>query len=101
VTAGTPKAVIDTLKAAAEKVIKSKELGTTIEKTGGGVKYIAPAEFRSTIERDKCRPGDRQEGGAAASGQVKERLASYPRSSQKKSVAFPSSCPRKRACRGK
>jgi tripartite-type tricarboxylate transporter receptor subunit TctC len=53
VTAGTPKAVIDTLTAAAKKMIKSKGFGARIEKTGGGVKYIAPAEFRSTIERDK------------------------------------------------
>jgi len=53
VTAGTPKPVIDTLTAAAEKVIKSKEFGTRIEKTGGVVQYVAPAEFRTMIERDK------------------------------------------------
>jgi tripartite-type tricarboxylate transporter receptor subunit TctC len=53
VTAGTPKPVLDTLTAAAEKVIKSKEFGARIEKTGGVVKYVAPAEFRSMIERDK------------------------------------------------
>jgi len=53
VTAGTPKPVIDTLTAAAEKVIKSKDFGARIEKTGGVVKYISPAEFRSIIERDK------------------------------------------------
>jgi len=53
VTAGTPKPVIDTLTSAAEKVIKSKEFGARIEKTGGVVKYISPAEFRSIIERDK------------------------------------------------
>ena len=53
VTAGTPKPVIDTLTSAAEKVIKSKEFGARIEKTGGVVQYIAPAEFRSMIERDK------------------------------------------------
>ena len=53
VTAGTPKAVIDTLTAAAEKVIRSKEFGARIEKTGGIVKYISPTEFRSMIERDK------------------------------------------------
>jgi tripartite-type tricarboxylate transporter receptor subunit TctC len=53
VTAGTPKPIIDTLTSAAEKVIKSKEFGTRIEKTGGMVKYISPAEFRSLIERDK------------------------------------------------
>ncbi len=53
VTAGTPKPVIDTLTAAAEKVIRSKEFGARIEKTGGGVQYIAPAEFRSMIERDR------------------------------------------------
>ena len=53
VTAGTPKPVIDTLTAAAEKVIKSKEFGARIEKTGGIVQYITPADFRSMIERDK------------------------------------------------
>jgi tripartite-type tricarboxylate transporter receptor subunit TctC len=53
VTAGTPKPVIDTLTAAAEKVIKSKEFGARIEKTGGVVQYITPADFRSMIERDK------------------------------------------------
>jgi tripartite-type tricarboxylate transporter receptor subunit TctC len=53
VTAGTPKPVIDTLTSAAEKVIKAKEFGARIEKTGGVVKYISPAEFRSMIERDK------------------------------------------------
>ena len=53
VAAGTPKPVIDTLTSAAEKAIKSKEFGARIEKTGGVVKYIPPAEFRSIIERDK------------------------------------------------
>ena len=53
VTAGTPRPVIDTLTAAAEKVIKSKEFGARIEKTGGVVQYIPPSEFRSMIERDK------------------------------------------------
>jgi tripartite-type tricarboxylate transporter receptor subunit TctC len=53
VTAGTPKPIIDTLTAAAEKVIKSKEFGARIEKTGGVVQYIPPSEFRSMIERDK------------------------------------------------
>jgi tripartite-type tricarboxylate transporter receptor subunit TctC len=53
VTAGTPKPVIDTLTAAAEKVIKSKEFVARIEKTGGVVQYIAPNDFRSMIERDK------------------------------------------------
>ena len=53
VTTGTPKPVIDTLTAAAEKVIKSKEFSARIEKTGGVVQYITPADFRSMIERDK------------------------------------------------
>jgi tripartite-type tricarboxylate transporter receptor subunit TctC len=53
VTAGTPKPVIDTLTAAAEKVIQSKEFAARIEKTGGVVQYIAPADFRSMIDRDK------------------------------------------------
>jgi tripartite-type tricarboxylate transporter receptor subunit TctC len=53
VTAGTPKPVVDTLTAAAEKVIRSKDFSARIEKTGGVVKYVAPAEFRSMIERDK------------------------------------------------
>jgi hypothetical protein len=39
--------------AAAEKVIKSKEFGSRIEKTSGVVPYITPVEFRSMIERDK------------------------------------------------
>jgi tripartite-type tricarboxylate transporter receptor subunit TctC len=53
VTAGTPKPVIDTLTAAAEKVIKSKEFGARIEKTGGVVQYVSPSDFRAMIDRDK------------------------------------------------
>jgi tripartite-type tricarboxylate transporter receptor subunit TctC len=53
VAAGTPKPIIDTLVAAAEKVIKSKQFGARIEKTGGVVQYLPPAEFQSLIERDK------------------------------------------------
>lgn len=53
IAAGTPQPVIDTLTAAAEKVIKSKDFGARIEKTGGVVKYVSPAEFRSIIDRDK------------------------------------------------
>jgi tripartite-type tricarboxylate transporter receptor subunit TctC len=53
VTAGTPKPVIDTLTAAAEKVIKSKDFSARIEKTGGVVQYIAPAEFRKMIDKDR------------------------------------------------
>jgi tripartite-type tricarboxylate transporter receptor subunit TctC len=34
-------------------VIKSKEFGSRIEKTGGLIQYITPAAFRSMIERDK------------------------------------------------
>jgi tripartite-type tricarboxylate transporter receptor subunit TctC len=53
VTAGTPKPAIDTLTAAAEKVVKSKEFAARIEKTGGVVRYVSPSEFRSMMERDK------------------------------------------------
>ena len=53
VTAGTPKPIVDTLTAAAEKAIKSKEFGARIEKTGGVVQYIPPSEFRSMIEKEK------------------------------------------------
>jgi tripartite-type tricarboxylate transporter receptor subunit TctC len=53
VIAGTPKPVIDTLASAAEKAIKSKEFAARIEKTGGIVQYIAPADFRAVIEKDK------------------------------------------------
>ncbi len=53
VAAGTPKPILDTLVAAAEKVLKSKEFGARIEKTGGVVQYIPPSEFQSMIERDK------------------------------------------------
>lgn len=53
VVAGTPKPVIDTLTVAAEKVVKSKEFGARIEKTGGIVQFIPPAEFQAMIARDK------------------------------------------------
>jgi tripartite-type tricarboxylate transporter receptor subunit TctC len=53
VTAGTPKPVVDTLVAAAEKVIKSKDFTARIEKTGGVVQYVSPSEFQSMIEKDK------------------------------------------------
>jgi tripartite-type tricarboxylate transporter receptor subunit TctC len=53
VAAGTPKPIVDILVAAAEKVIKSKEFSARIEKTGGIVQYVPPAEFQSMIERDK------------------------------------------------
>jgi tripartite-type tricarboxylate transporter receptor subunit TctC len=53
VTAGTPKPIIDSLTTAAEKVIKSKEFSARIEKTGGVVQYIGPAEFRKMIAKDK------------------------------------------------
>ena len=43
VTAGTPKQVIDTLTAAAARVVKSREFGFRIEKTGGVVQYVTPA----------------------------------------------------------
>jgi len=53
VVAGTPKPVIDALVAAAEKVIKSKDFGARIEKTGGVVQYVSPSEFQSMIDKDK------------------------------------------------
>lgn len=53
VAAGTPKPVIDTLVAAAAKVIKSNDFIARIEKTGGVVQYVPPAEFQAMIERDK------------------------------------------------
>jgi tripartite-type tricarboxylate transporter receptor subunit TctC len=53
VAAGTPKPIIDTLVAAAEKVIKSKDFGARIEKTGGTVQYVSPSEFQSMIEKEK------------------------------------------------
>ena len=53
VAAGTPKPVIDTLVAAAERVIKSNDFIARIEKTGGVVQYVPPAEFQAMIERDK------------------------------------------------
>ncbi|MBI2087935.1 MAG: tripartite tricarboxylate transporter substrate binding protein [Deltaproteobacteria bacterium] len=53
VAAGTPKPVIDTLVAAAAKVIQSNDFIARIEKTGGVVQYVPPAEFQAMIERDK------------------------------------------------
>jgi len=49
VTAGTPKPVIDTLTAAAEKVIKSKDFGARIEKTSSATKT---PPWRSRKKRD-------------------------------------------------
>lgn len=53
VAAGTPKPAVEALVAAAEKAIRSKDFGARIEKTGGIVAYIPPAEFQSIIERNK------------------------------------------------
>jgi tripartite-type tricarboxylate transporter receptor subunit TctC len=53
VVAGTPKPIVDTLVAAAEKVIKSKDFSARIEKTGGIVQFVPPSEFQAVIEKDK------------------------------------------------
>jgi tripartite-type tricarboxylate transporter receptor subunit TctC len=53
VVAGTPKPIVDTLVAAAEKVIKSKDFSARIEKTGGIVQFAPPSEFHAIIEKDK------------------------------------------------
>ena len=53
VAAGTPKPVLDTLVAAAEKVTKSKDFSARIEKTGGIVQFVSPSEFQAVIARDK------------------------------------------------
>ncbi|HXG50548.1 MAG TPA: tripartite tricarboxylate transporter substrate binding protein [candidate division Zixibacteria bacterium] len=53
VVAGTPKPIIDTLVAAAEKVVKSADFSSRIEKTGGVVQHVGPGDFRTVIEREK------------------------------------------------
>jgi tripartite-type tricarboxylate transporter receptor subunit TctC len=49
----TPKPILDSIVAATEKVLKSKEFAERIEKTGGEVEYNSPADFRAIIERDQ------------------------------------------------
>ena len=49
----TPKPIIDTIVAATEKVLRSKEFGEKIEKTGGEVEYNSPVDFRAIIERNQ------------------------------------------------
>lgn len=49
----TPKPILDTIIAATEKVLKSKEYDERIDKTGGEVDYNSPSDFRTIIERDQ------------------------------------------------
>ncbi len=49
----TPKPILDTIVAATEKVLRSKEFDEKIDKTGGEVEYNSPADFRAIIERDQ------------------------------------------------
>ena len=51
--AGVPRPVVDTLIAASEKVIKSKEYVSKIEATGAIVQYMGAAETRNLIEKEK------------------------------------------------
>lgn len=53
VAAGTPKAAVDTLVDAADKISKSKEFMERIEKTGGVLQPISAREFLEQIEQDK------------------------------------------------
>jgi tripartite-type tricarboxylate transporter receptor subunit TctC len=53
VAAGTPKAAVETLVNAAEKVVNSREFGERIEKTGGVLQVMSAGEFQSQIEGDK------------------------------------------------
>lgn len=53
VAAGTPKAAVETLVKAAEKVVNSREFGERIEKTGGVLQVMSAGEFQSQIEGDK------------------------------------------------
>ncbi len=53
VATGTPKAAIDALVTAADKVLKSKPFAERIEKTGGIVQYLSPSQFQSMIEKNK------------------------------------------------
>ena len=53
VATGTPKSAIDTLVSAADKALKSKTFAERIEKTGGIVQYLSPAQFQSMIEKNK------------------------------------------------
>ena len=65
--------MIEPVTTAAEKVIKPKEFGARIENTGGVIKYVLPAEFRSMIERDKNTALEiAKKEGALAGAEVRE-----------------------------
>ena len=51
--AGTPKAVLDVLESASEKVLRSENYKERIEKLGGSVDYSAPAEMRKAIQEEQ------------------------------------------------
>jgi tripartite-type tricarboxylate transporter receptor subunit TctC len=53
VATGTPKAAVDTLVSAADKVLKSASYIERIEKTGGIAQYLSPAQFQTMIEKNK------------------------------------------------
>jgi tripartite-type tricarboxylate transporter receptor subunit TctC len=53
VATGTPKAAIDALVSAADKVLKSPSYIERIEKTGGIAQYLSPAQFQAMIEKNK------------------------------------------------
>lgn len=52
VSKGTPKAAIDVLVSASEKVLKSKEYIKRIEDVWGTVQYLSPSEFSKLIGED-------------------------------------------------
>lgn len=52
VPTGVPQHVIDTLRAASEKAIQSRELVANIEKTGNAVQYMTTAEFQKMVRAE-------------------------------------------------
>lgn len=51
--AGTPKAVLDVLESASDKVLKSENYKERIEKLGGSVDYSGPAEMKKAIQEEQ------------------------------------------------
>lgn len=51
--AGIPRSAVDTLASASEKVIKSKDFASRVEKVGTEAIYISPTDFIDMIKKDK------------------------------------------------
>lgn len=51
--AGIPRSVMDTIVAATEKIIKSGEFNSKVEKMGSEALYMSPVDFRDFLEKER------------------------------------------------